>query len=70
MRLVLDIAEHRANFFLELLHTFDFVNIEADATELTFEEKQLIEARLQHHAENKDKSILWSDLKMKLEQTL
>ncbi len=70
MRLVLTVNESRLNFFLELLNSLDFVNIEADAPELTFEEKQFIEARLQHHADNKDKSILWSDLKTQLEKTL
>jgi hypothetical protein len=70
MRVVLTVEESRINFFLELLNSLDFVNIETNDTELTFEEKQFIEARLQHHAENKDKSILWTDLKKQLEQTL
>jgi hypothetical protein len=52
---------------LELLNSFDFVAIENDAPELTFAEKQFIETRLLHHAQNKDKSILWSDLKLQLE---
>lgn len=30
-------------------------------------EKQFIDNRLLHHAQNKDKSILWSDLKLQLE---
>jgi hypothetical protein len=67
MRLVLNIEDQRMHFFLELLNSFDFVAIENDAPELTFAEKQFIDARLQHHAQNKDKSILWNDLKLQLE---
>ena len=70
MKLVLTVQENRLNFLLELLNSLDFVKIDTEATELTFEEKQFIEARLLHHAENKDKSILWTDLKMQLEKTL
>ena len=67
MRLVLNIEDHRINFFLELLKSFDFVVIENDAPELTLAEKQFIDNRLLHHAQNKDKSILWDDLKLQLE---
>ncbi|MBL7813529.1 MAG: hypothetical protein JNL70_00895 [Saprospiraceae bacterium] len=67
MRLVLNIEDHRINFFLELLNSLDFVAIEKDAPELTLAEKQFIDNRLLHHAQNKDKSILWSDLKLQLE---
>ncbi len=68
MRLVLNIDEHRINFFLELLNNLDFVSIENDAPELSFEEKQFIEDRLLHHIQNNDKSILWHDLKLQLEK--
>jgi hypothetical protein len=67
MRLVLNIEEQRMHFFLELLNSFDFVAIENDAPELSFAEKQFIDARLQHHAQNKDTSILWNDLKLQLD---
>lgn len=67
MRLVLNIEDRRINFFLELLNSFDFVAIENEAPELTLAEKQFIDNRLLHHAQNKDKSILWSDLKLQLE---
>lgn len=39
------------------------LEIEQNAPELSEEEKQFIDARLLHHAENKDKSVLWDDLK-------
>ena len=67
MRLVLNIEQQRMPFFLELLNSFDFVDIETDAPELTLAEKQFIDNRLLHHAQNKDKSILWSDLKAQID---
>jgi hypothetical protein len=39
------------------------LEIEQNAPELSEEEKQFIDARLLHHAQNKDKSVLWDDLK-------
>jgi hypothetical protein len=70
MKLVLNIEDARFSFFLELLNSLNFVTIEANEPELSAEEKDFIEARLLHHAQNRDKSILWTDLKKQIEQTV
>jgi hypothetical protein len=69
MKLVLNIEDTRVSFFLELLSSLNFVTIEADTHELSEEEEAFIDARLLHHAQNKDKSVLWTDLKKQIEQT-
>jgi Putative addiction module component len=70
MRLTINVEDSRVNFFIELLKSLAFVTIETKEEEMSDEEKKFIEYRLAHHEANRDKAILWDDLKKQLEQTL
>jgi hypothetical protein len=70
MRILIEVEEIQADFMLDLLSKFDFVKVNSNAEELSEEEKLFLESRLQHHLKNKEKAILWDDLKIQLEQTL
>jgi hypothetical protein len=70
MRILIEVEEIQADFMLDLLSKFDFVKVNSNAEELSEEEQLFLENRLQHHLKNKEKAILWDDLKIQLEQTL
>ena len=70
MKILIEVEETQADFMLDLLSKFDFVKVDSNAEEISEEEQLFIENRLQHHLENKDKTILWDDLKIQLEKTL
>ena len=68
MRLTINVEDSRVNFLIELLKSLSFVTIETKEEEMTDEEKRFIEYRIAHHEANRDKAILWDDLKKQLEE--
>lgn len=70
MKILIEVENTEANFILELLSKFDFVKVNSKAEEISKEEQLFIENRLQNHSENKEKTVLWDDLKVQLDQTL
>jgi len=53
-QITLNIADNQVNFFLELIKKFDFVKIEenSDYTELTQQQKDVINERLENYKRN------------------
>ncbi len=70
MRLTINVEDSRVNFLIELLKSLSFVTIETQGEEMSEEEKKFLEYRLAHHEANRDKAILWDDLKKQLEHSL
>ena len=70
MKILIDVEETQIDFMLDLLSKFDFVTFETNEDVLAEEEKTFIDNRLAHHLANKDKGVLWEDLKKQLEQSL
>ena len=66
MKITIDVEESHANFLIELLTKLKFVTFLEMDEHITNEQRELIENRLAHHEENRDKAILWDDLKNKL----
>lgn len=66
MKLIIDVEDSHADFFIELLKNLKFVTIEKIYDEVTNDEKEFIEYRIAHHEANRDKAVLWDDLKKQL----
>lgn len=63
MKLILDIKDHKIEFFLELLSTFkDFVQVEPVSEGLSDEEKSFIDGRLAAYEANPDQLVGWEQL--------
>lgn len=66
MKIIINVENNRADFFIKLLENLKFVTIEEIIDEVTNDEKEFIEYRIAHHKANRDKAILWDDLKKQL----
>ncbi len=67
MKLTIHVEDEKADFFLELLSHLDFVTIEEiDIEEMTNAYRAFLDYRLAHGQANRDKVVLWKDLKKKL----
>lgn len=72
MKVTINIKDHKAAFFLELLKSFDFVSIEnaqeLNTNMLTPEEKQLLDQRIASFKANPDDAMDWDDFKKQMLQ--
>lgn len=69
MKLTIDIQEHKLDFFLELLNSFeDFITVEPAKDTLSPAHKALLDERLTQYKQNPNDLIDWEDLRTELEQ--
>lgn len=72
MKLTINIKDHKAAFFIELLKSLDFVSIEEaqelNANILTPEEKQLLNQRIEAYKANPDNAMDWDHFKKLMQQ--
>lgn len=63
MKITLDIQESKVDFFLELLHNFDFVQVEiSDNSQVSKEHLDILEERLAAYEANPGHLQAWEDL--------
>lgn len=73
MKITIDIKDSKANFFLELLHSFrDFVSVEYkqnEETELSPAHKKILDERLESYKQNPDNVIPWKEVLKELKKS-
>ena len=68
MKIILNIEESKVDFFLELLHNFDFVQVEiSDNSQLSKEHLDILEERLAAYEANPGHLLAWEDVKDSIE---
>ncbi len=68
MKITLDIEESKVDFFLELLHNFDFVQVEiSDNSQVSKEHLDILEERLAAYEANPGHLLAWEDVKASIE---
>lgn len=68
MKIILNIEESKVDFFLELLHNFDFVQVEInDNSQLSKEHLDILEERLAGYEANPGHLLAWEDVKDSIE---
>ena len=65
-RLTLNISDNHLNFFLELIKRFDFVKVESKSDELTDEQKNILDERLENYKTNSNAYTTIEETKEKL----
>ena len=72
MKLTINIKDHKAAFFVELIKSLDFVSIEnaqdLEGIVLTPEEKDILDQRLASYKTDPDNLIDWDNIKNELGQ--
>ena len=69
-QLILDIADNKVNFFLELIKKFDFIKVKEKSKyiELTVEQKDILEERIENYKNNPESYIDFDDVKSNIKK--
>ncbi len=72
MQLTLQINDQKADFFLELIRSFDFISVLADDsnTELSEAHKAILDKRLASYQANPERLIPWAEVQKSIEAKL
>jgi len=64
-QIILNIADNKFPFFIELIESMDFVNVQ-DEYDISQEHKDIIDERLEKIKENPDRLLDWNKAKHKI----
>lgn len=72
MKIIINVKDSKAAFFLELLQSFDFITIDktADSGQLSKETKDLLDKRIRDYQNNSSDVQDWKSVKRNLEKDL
>lgn len=72
MKLTIQVNEQKADFFLELIRSFDFITVITDDTnaELSEAHKAILAKRLAVYQDNPERLIPWEDVQKSIEAAL